>query len=80
MAQRRLLTYDELKDYGVNYTCRHSTTSSARRIPQARAVGEFRIGWVEQEIDDYVEAKISARSRRIGELGSNGTIKRKFGS
>jgi hypothetical protein len=38
-----------------------------------------RIGWVEQEIDDYVEAKISARSRRIGKLGSNDKIKRKFG-
>jgi hypothetical protein len=41
------------------------------------AIGEYRIGWVEKEIDDYVEAKISARSGRMGELGSTGRTKKK---
>jgi len=81
MARRRLLTYDELRDHGVPYTRQHlDNLERAGKFPKRVAIGEFRIGWVEQEVDDYIEAKISARSKRIGELGSNGTIKKKFGS
>jgi prophage regulatory protein len=79
MAQR-LLTYNELRDHGVNYTRRHLDTLERQgKFPKRVAIGEFRIGWVEAEIDAHTAARIKARSSRTGELGSTGQSKKKRG-
>ena len=78
MAQRRLLTFDELRDHGVTFTRQHlDNLERQNRFPKRVAIGEYRIGWVEQEVDAWIEAKISSRSARFGELGSRQGLKKK---
>jgi prophage regulatory protein len=77
----RLLTFDELRNHGVTYTRRWlDTLEREGKFPKRVAIGEFRIGWVEAEVDAYVKAKIDARSNRTGELGSTGQTKQKRGA
>lgn len=75
---QRLLTYDELRDHGVTYTRRHlDNLERLGKFPRRVAIGEFRVGWVEDEIDAHIAGKINARSSRTGELGSSNQLKKK---
>ena len=62
----RLLTYPELREMGVVYTRQHlSTLEAACKFPKRVALGEARVAWVEQEVIDWIEAKMAARKKRI---------------
>jgi prophage regulatory protein len=80
MAQQpqRLLTYEELRDHGVRYSRQWLfQLERAGKFPRRVAIGEYRVGWVEREIDDYIAARIASRSRTIGVVGSDSQIKKK---
>lgn len=58
----RLLTYPELREQGVVYTRQHlAKLEQAGKFPRRVALGEARVAWVEQEIIDWIEAKMAAR-------------------
>lgn len=59
-----LLTYRELREHGVVYTRQHlSKLEAAGKFPRRVQLGEARIAWVEQEINDWIAAKIKARKK-----------------
>ena len=58
----KLLTYPELKAMGVVYTRQHLGKLEADdKFPKRVRLGEARVAWVEQEIVDWIEAKMAAR-------------------
>ncbi len=61
---RRILRYPDLqKKRGIGYTRRHLyRLEAAGKFPKRVKLGEGAVGWVESEIDDYLETIISARS------------------
>lgn len=54
----RLVTFPELKPlYGVNYSREHlNRLAKAERFPRPRAIGPGRVGWIDTEIDEHLEA------------------------
>lgn len=60
----KLLTFAELRDAGVPFV----TRSHIRRLelrgefPKRVQITEHRVGWVKEEIEAWVQAKIDARS------------------
>jgi predicted DNA-binding transcriptional regulator AlpA len=70
---RRLLTFDELYDYGVLLSRRQiDRIEKVGKFPKRVQISDARVGWVEEEIIDHVKAKIAARSTAMGTLGSTG--------
>jgi len=68
---RRLLRFKELRDHGVIIGRRQLDRLEARGLfPRRVPVGANSVGWVETEIDAYVDAKIKERSNKLGQLGS----------
>ena len=63
MAQRRLLSYEVLKSTkGVTYSKQHlRRLEKAGEFPRRVPIGENRYGYVEDEVDAWLEAKIAAR-------------------
>lgn len=60
---KRLLAFKELKDHGVNYKRRRlGDLERLGQFPRRVPIGPRHVAWVEQEIDDWVEARINARS------------------
>jgi prophage regulatory protein len=59
----RLLSYEDVKAKGVNYT-RQSLWRLEReqKFPKRVPIGEARIGWLESEIDAWIESRVAARS------------------
>jgi prophage regulatory protein len=69
----RLLTFDELRDHGVPFHRSHIHRLEAKgKFPKRVPIGDFRVGWVEEEVDDYVAGRIKSRSTRAGTIGSSG--------
>lgn len=67
----RLLSFSELRDHGVLYGRRHvDRLEHAKRFPRRVSIGDARVGWVQAEIDNWVKARIDARSDDVGTLGS----------
>ena len=67
----RLLTFDELRDHGVPYTRGHlHRLEQSGQFPKRVPIGASRVGWVEDEIDRFVEERIQARSTLAGTIGS----------
>jgi prophage regulatory protein len=69
---RRLLVFPELKSTrNIPYTRRHiDRLERDGKFPKRVPIGERRVGWVESEIDEYVENMIASRSTGVGTLGS----------
>jgi prophage regulatory protein len=61
---RRLLSFGELKDkHGIPFTRRHLLNlENDKKFPARVPIGEHRVGWVESEIADWVDAKIKSRA------------------
>jgi prophage regulatory protein len=72
----RLLTFDELRDHGVPFHRSHIHRLETKgKFPRRVPIGDSRVGWIEEEVDDYVAGKIKARSTRAGTIGSAGSKK-----
>jgi prophage regulatory protein len=73
----RLLEFWELREHGVLYSRGHIHRLELNgKFPKRVPIGDFRIGWVEEEIDAYVADRIKSRSTKAGTIGSRGSIKR----
>ena len=62
----RLITYDDLATRGIRYS---KVTlwrwEKQGKFPQRVPIGAARYGYVESEIDAYVDAKIAARDAKL---------------
>jgi predicted DNA-binding transcriptional regulator AlpA len=68
---RRILTFPELRDYGVLHGRRQIDRQEAKgNFPKRVPIGESRVGWLETEIVAHVDAQIAGRSTAVGTLGS----------
>lgn len=63
-VSRKLITFDELKDrYGIPYGRKQiARLEAAGAFPKRVPIGEARIGWLEYEIEAYLEQRISKRA------------------
>ncbi len=58
----KILSYDDLKASGINYSKVHLwRLEKAQKFPKRVALSENRHGWVETEIDAWLSARIAAR-------------------
>jgi prophage regulatory protein len=59
----RLLRYDELKDKGVVWTRMHlDRLEKAGRFPRRVHLSQRTVGWIEDEIDAFLAAKLAERN------------------
>ena len=62
---RRLLDYQALRERGIPWSRVHiARLEAARKFPLHVDLGENTIAWFEDEIDDFLEAKATARDQR----------------
>ena len=60
---RRLLTFDELYDYGVLLGRRQvDRLEKVGKFPKRAKVGERKVAWVEEEIIDHVTMQLKQRT------------------
>jgi prophage regulatory protein len=59
----RILTYEDLRDAkGVPYSKAHLwRLERAGRFPKRVPIGAARHGWIDQEIDDWIQARAAER-------------------
>jgi prophage regulatory protein len=59
----KILSFGELNaTHGIRYSRQHlSRLENARKFPRRVPVGEHHIGWVETEIDAYLEKRLTMR-------------------
>ncbi len=58
----RILSYDDLKSRGINYSKVHLwRLEKARKFPKRVAITDNRHGWLESEIDDWLFGRVAAR-------------------
>lgn len=58
----KILTFNELRDYGVHTCRRHLYRLEQRgKFPKRVQISEKRVGWLEAEIKAHVDARIKAR-------------------
>jgi prophage regulatory protein len=63
----RLIPYESLKSKGVPYSKPHLwRLEKAGKFPRRVAIGAARYGYVENEIDAYIESLIAKRGARAG--------------
>jgi prophage regulatory protein len=66
MSHRKLLSFPELREHGVLLGRRHVDRLEAEgKFPKRVHVSDRRVGWVVEEIDAHVAAKIANRPARI---------------
>ena len=66
---RRLLDYQALRERGIPWTRVHlARLEAAGKFPLHIEVGENRIAWFEDEIDDFLEAKAAERDAKARTL------------
>ena len=62
---RRLLDYQALRERGIPWSRVHiARLEAARKFPLHINLGENSVAWFEDEIDDLLEAKATARDQR----------------
>jgi prophage regulatory protein len=67
MRNPKLLPFSDLHDHGVLLGRRQIDRLEAKgSFPKRVAIGANRVGWVTDEIEDWVNAAISRRSRNLG--------------
>jgi prophage regulatory protein len=65
MAGRVLLNFKELKRKGVPYGREHLRTKIKEgTFPAPVPISDRAIGWIESEIDDWVEQRIALRDQQ----------------
>ena len=61
----RILSLNDLRELGIYYSRVHIyRLVKAGKFPAPIKVGQNRIGWVESEIDEWLNAKIAERDAR----------------
>ena len=66
MSPRKLLSFPELRDHGVLLGRRHVDRLEAEgKFPKRVHISERRVGWMVEEIDAHVAAKISNRHTSV---------------
>jgi prophage regulatory protein len=60
----KLLRYCELSETrGIGYSRRHLyTLESGRKFPKRVSLGENRVGWIESEIDGWLQDRAACRA------------------
>jgi prophage regulatory protein len=59
---RKILIFEELRDHGIVLGRRHlRRLEAAGKFPKRIKIGEHRVGWLADEIEAYIEAKIKER-------------------
>jgi prophage regulatory protein len=65
MSRSKLLSFPELYERGVLFGRRQVDRLEANgKFPKRVPIGPNRVGWVAAEIDDWVNAAISARAQQ----------------
>jgi prophage regulatory protein len=64
VSKHRLVSFSELKErFGIPFTRRHlHNLEQAKKFPARVPIGENRVGWVQSEIEKWVEDRMQARS------------------
>ncbi len=58
----RILSYDDLKTRGINYSKVHLwRLEKAHKFPRRVALSENRHGWLESEIERWIATRVAAR-------------------
>ena len=61
----RILSLNDLRERGILYSRVHiGRLVKAGRFPAPIKVGQNRIGWIESEIDEWLNAKIAERDAK----------------
>ncbi len=61
----KILSLEDLRERGILYSRVHiGRLVKAGKFPAPIKVGQNRIGWVEREIDEWLNAKIAERDAR----------------
>ena len=67
MSSSKLLCFSDLRNHGVLIGRRQlDRLEAAGKFPRRVHISERRVGWVAEEIDAYMSAKIANRCARIG--------------
>jgi len=63
-TNKKILTFDELPEHGVNLGRKQlARLEAAGKFPQRIQVSEHRIGWLAEEIKAHVDAQIEQRNK-----------------
>jgi prophage regulatory protein len=66
MSNPKLLSFSDLRDHGVLLGRRQIDRLEANgNFPKRVPIGANRVGWVTDEVDDWVSAAIARRSRNL---------------
>lgn len=58
----RMLSFEELREHGVLYSRRWLEELEARgKFPSRVRIGERRVGWIESEVVQHMQAKLVGR-------------------
>jgi hypothetical protein len=73
----KLLTYYELREYGIPYSMKHlGRLEALGEFPKRVPIGFYRVAWIKDEVDAQVKKWMAARSTEIGAIGSRARKKR----
>jgi len=65
-AQRRLLSYNDLKAIGISFSREHlRRLEAAGKFPRRIYLSEQKIAWFEDEVLAWLEARAAERSTRV---------------
>ena len=69
---RRMLMFQELREHGVLIGRRQVFNLECQgKFPRRVPISENRVGWIADEIEAWVNARIESRSTRLGTVGSH---------
>jgi prophage regulatory protein len=76
----KLLTFEELKSHGVLLGRRQIDRLEADdKFPKRVPISTWRVGWVADEVDQWIADKIAARRTGVGALGTGeGRVRRRL--
>jgi prophage regulatory protein len=67
MTSPALIEFSDLRERGIPHGRRHlDRLEAAGKFPRRVHISERRVGWVAEEIDAHIAAKIANRCARIG--------------
>ncbi len=67
MSSSKLLCFPDLRNHGVLIGRRQlDRLEAAGKFPRRVHISDRRVGWVAEEIDAHIAAKIASRPARIG--------------
>jgi prophage regulatory protein len=68
---KRIITHDHLKDYGITLgKLQVWRLETAGKFPKRVQVSPGRIGWLENEIEAYIDARIAERDAKLADAAA----------